>query len=171
MQIEKRPPKTEPSPFVQLVGGLKCLAGRFDVHEGNGDGRGRLSRPIFTRQRLNALHWAVPVGRKIRLAKKELEGRLSGQGRRGGLIETLWPYTFQNLTVKSYPIIITTRLASVTLPTIVALFSSFSAVFCSSVCHYRKFDLPKIYFILKHRKNAAHILILYDVRKVFFQCI
>jgi hypothetical protein len=48
-------------PFVQLVGGLKCLAGRFDVHEGNGDSSGRLSRAIFTRQRLDALHWAVPV--------------------------------------------------------------------------------------------------------------
>ena len=63
MQMEERPSRTEPSPFVQLVGGLKCLTGRFDVHEGDGDSRGRLPRPIFTRQRLDALHWAVPVDR------------------------------------------------------------------------------------------------------------
>ena len=78
MQIEKRPPRTESSPFVQLVGGLKCLAGRFDVHEGNGDSSGRLSRPIFTRQRLDALHWAVPVGRRIRLGEN-IRGKIGSE--------------------------------------------------------------------------------------------
>ena len=81
MQIEERPPRTEPSPFVQLVGGLKCLAGGFDVHEGDGDGVGRLSRAIFTRQRLDALHWAVPVSKKIRLVGDHIEvGRLGWEG-------------------------------------------------------------------------------------------
>ena len=80
MQIEERPPRTEPSPFVQLVGGLKCLAGGFDVHEGDGDGIGRLSRAIFTRQRLDALHWAVPVSKKIWLVGENIGGGMLGWG-------------------------------------------------------------------------------------------